>query len=107
MTVIINDLKVCICTMMFHSYKATIQMYFDGLVRRWILLFLFLLIMIRWLGETIELIIWFPEFISHYFEENTFLRTNSIEVQDSLSPPEALCIDCQRSFGVFEALLIL
>ena len=34
-----------------------------------------------------------------------FLQTNYIEVQDSLSPAEALCIGCQRSFGILRLCL--
>lgn len=49
--VIIKDLKVCICTMIFHSYKATITMYFDGLVMIQLLLCVFILMMVGWVGE--------------------------------------------------------
>lgn len=102
----INKLKVFICMMMFHSYKAIIQTFFDDLIMRQVLLFLSLIIMVRQLRETVEITIWFPEFSSHYFEENNFfLQTNCIEVQDSLSPAEALCIGCQRSFGILRPCL--
>ena len=43
----INKLKVFICMMMFHSYKATIQTFFDDLIVRQVLLFLSLIIMVR------------------------------------------------------------
>ena len=61
----INKLKVFICMMMFHGYKATIQTYFDDLIMRQMLLFLSLIIMVRQQRKTVEITIWFPEFSSH------------------------------------------
>lgn len=75
MAVIVKDLKMCICTIMFYSYKATMQMYFNGLVTIQILLFLLISMMVGRGGENIDIIIWFPKLkFSLFFRKYIFLN---------------------------------